>query len=453
LKNFFFITLGLYQTRFWYLVSQYLKDKYNVKSLIISFDTESSNFLKKHNCKFIDIDKIIRFKFYNSTSVKEILLNLNKNNLKNFSKLIRHEKLYFSKRNNLNLLRDFYYKYQILKNKSFFNDKKNIFIQEIGGFMPNILFYELCKKNKLNHFFLETAFYKDCFHIIKNNYLSIGIKNNKPKDKDYVANYLEELIKNKSILVPLKDKKHFKKPLYKLFDLHNISRFIEKNFRKYFLKYNFVFGSDLRVFFQNLSSIKNFFFIKRLYIEKLQGKFVYYPLHVPNDYAITVRSPSYLDQISFIEEIAKKIYPTRIFIKEHPAKIGLLNLKDLMQLLNNNKNISIIDPKINNFDVIKRCKFLVTINSKSGFEAIMLRKHVFTFGDSFYKNSKLVKFCKNINDFDVNDNYLKKKLSIKNICNFFNKLKNYSFTGSLYDLSENNIKKFSNSLINLTNEK
>ena len=136
--------------------------------------------------------------------------------------------------------------------------------------------------------------------------MSIGIKNNKPKDKDYVANYLEELIKNKSILVPLKDKKHFKKPLYKLFDLHNISRFIEKNFKKYFLKYNFVFGSDLRVFFQNLSSIKNFFFIKRLYIEKLQGEFVYYPLHVPNDYAITVRSPSYLDQISFIEEIAKK---------------------------------------------------------------------------------------------------------------------------------------------------
>jgi hypothetical protein len=83
----------------------------------------------------------------------------------------------------------------------------------------------------------------------------------------------------------------------------------------------------------------------------------------------------------------------------------------------------------------------------------MLRKHVFTFGDSFYKKSKLVRFCKNVKDFNINDNYLKKRLSLKNIFDFFNKLKNYSFTGSLYDLSENNIKTFSNSLINLNNEK
>ncbi len=47
MKKIFIITLALYQTKFWFKVFKDNKDK-NFEFIIISFDSESSIFLKKY---------------------------------------------------------------------------------------------------------------------------------------------------------------------------------------------------------------------------------------------------------------------------------------------------------------------------------------------------------------------------------------------------------------------
>ena len=37
------------------------------------------------------------------------------------------------------------------------------------------------------------------------------------------------------------------------------------------------------------------------------NKFIYFPLHVPNDVSLTLRSPEYLDQLSLVEFIARNV--------------------------------------------------------------------------------------------------------------------------------------------------
>ena len=63
-------------------------------------------------------------------------------------------------------------------------------------------------------------------------------------------------------------------------------------------------------------------------------------MHVPNDFALTIRSFKYQNQLEFDKTIAKKIYPKNFLIKkEHPARIGSLNINDFNKLISKNKNI------------------------------------------------------------------------------------------------------------------
>ena len=93
-------------------------------------------------------------------------------------------------------------------------------------------------------------------------------------------------------------------------------------------------------------------------------------MHGPNDFALTLRAQEYQDQISIINKICqiyKKDKKLSICIKEHPARIGSLNLIQLMH----NENLIILNPKINNFDILNKSLAIITLNSKAGFEAIL----------------------------------------------------------------------------------
>jgi capsule polysaccharide export protein KpsC/LpsZ len=102
--------------------------------------------------------------------------------------------------------------------------------------------------------------------------------------------------------------------------------------------------------------------------------------------ALTLRSPSCLDQLSLIEVIARQLpRGVRLAIKEHPAMIGALGAGAIIGLLKRNRNVVLVDPGQNNYDVMSSCQAVVSVNSKSGAEALLLSKPVFVLGDAFYR--------------------------------------------------------------------
>lgn len=63
--------------------------------------------------------------------------------------------------------------------------------------------------------------------------------------------------------------------------------------------------------------------LKRYYQDIPKDKFIYFPMHVPNDVALTVRSPEYLDQLGLIYYISRNLpLGYKIVTKEHPAMLG-----------------------------------------------------------------------------------------------------------------------------------
>ena len=64
--------------------------------------------------------------------------------------------------------------------------------------------------------------------------------------------------------------------------------------------------------------------------------------------------------------------------------------------LKKNPNVKIIDPVTTSLDLIQNARLVATINGTIGFEAILLKKPVVTFGDIFYNTLSMTKRCHSI---------------------------------------------------------
>ena len=184
------------------------------------------------------------------------------------------------------------------------------------------------------------------------------------------------------------------------------------------------------------------------YLRRIKKKIVYhyFPLHVPNDFALTLRSPIYLNQIDLIKRLLKNIPKHEfLYIKEHPARIGALNFIDAFKMLSKYNNLKILYPSINSYEILENCKSVITINSKTGYEALILNKPLFVFGESYYKKLSFVSYC-NLNNINLNQT---KKIIQKKLNKFFRKLYYKTFNGQLYYLKKTNISNFVKSINNL----
>lgn len=70
--------------------------------------------------------------------------------------------------------------------------------------------------------------------------------------------------------------------------------------------------------------------------------------------------------------------------------VGGLDVGRVRDLLRRHDNLVLLHPWINNYEVMRAADAVVTVNSKSGAEALLLGKSVLTLGDSFYRSSSLV---------------------------------------------------------------
>jgi hypothetical protein len=112
--------------------------------------------------------------------------------------------------------------------------------------------------------------------------------------------------------------------------------------------------------------------------------FVYFPLHVTDDYKIRRLRPYCVDQESITAQVANALPPhVELVVKEHPMSIGR-NPISMLRRLAQIPNLRLVDPYTSSLGLIRRSAGVATISSTVGLEALLYDKPVLTLGRPFY---------------------------------------------------------------------
>jgi hypothetical protein len=122
-----------------------------------------------------------------------------------------------------------------------------------------------------------------------------------------------------------------------------------------------------------------------LYQRRRAGRpFVYFPLHVTDDYKIKTVIPHCVDQASLVEQVADALPPGYdLVVKEHPMSIGR-NPISFLRRLRQRPNVRLVHPYASSHDLIREAEAVVVISSTVGLEALLYEKPVLTLGRPFF---------------------------------------------------------------------
>lgn len=323
-------------------------------------------------------------------------------------------------------------------------------VQELGGFLSVLATFYVARAHGFDVTLIEPSFFRGRVFFLKNTIAAMPIRPSGRAVAPEVRAYLDETIAQQRIVVPAKDVHHFRSPWRKLLSGYNLRRFLQKAGEKYLLGQREEFSylrTQMRLHFRSALNERR---LRRLYSPLPQDrKFLYYPLHVATDVALTLRAPEYLDQCALLDYLARNVPVTYLLVaKEHPAMVGGIDYVRVRDLLRRYDNVRLLPPDLNNLEVIRRASAIVTVNSKSGAEAILLNRPVLALGDSFYRASGLVLTATLSDVPDV----LQRIVTMpprgqREIEAFFQGVWESSYPGELYDTDEANCERFVESLV------
>ena len=117
--------------------------------------------------------------------------------------------------------------------------------------------------------------------------------------------------------------------------------------------------------------------------------FVYFPLHVVDDYKIKRVIPHCYDQASIIEQVAEALpHGVDLVLKEHPMSVGRNRLA-LLRRLKRIPNARLVKPHTSSHELIRRAEAVVVISSTVGLEALLYGRPVLTLGQPFYSGYRV----------------------------------------------------------------
>lgn len=112
--------------------------------------------------------------------------------------------------------------------------------------------------------------------------------------------------------------------------------------------------------------------------------FVYFPLHVVDDYKIKRIIPHCVDQASIVEQLADALPAGYdLVLKEHPMSVGRNSIR-LLRRLRKRLNVRLVQPYTNTHELILQAQAVAVISSTVGLEALLYDKPVLTLGQPFY---------------------------------------------------------------------
>ena len=275
-------------------------------------------------------------------------------------------------------------------------------VQEVGGFLSVIGCRLAAQRLQVANWFIEPAFFKGRLFFTRDTFAAPKVPDAPAADHQrlLVLQYVENARWQQTIVIPEKDRHHYNSALTKVANNRNVIRLLEKVRDKYLLGKYQEFGYVWHHVRTHLRMLRNSIRLKFRYtpLERLK-LFVYFPLHVPGDMALTLRSPQYLDQMALIEQILR-VTPAGfdVVVKEHPAMIGACDGGRMLKMSRHYPQLKILPPTTNNYEVIKASRLVISINSKSGMEALLLGRPIIVLGDAFYTSCSLLKHAENYLD-------------------------------------------------------
>jgi hypothetical protein len=112
--------------------------------------------------------------------------------------------------------------------------------------------------------------------------------------------------------------------------------------------------------------------------------FVYFPVHVIDDFKIELLIPHCADQEFLIKLVADSLpQGYDVVLKEHPLSLGR-NPVSMLRRLSRMENVRLVHPETSSHELIRRAEAVTVISSTVGLEALMYDKPVMTMGRPFW---------------------------------------------------------------------
>jgi hypothetical protein len=334
-----------------------------------------------------------------------------------------------------------------------------LLVQELGGFLSNAASFYAARRRGIDNLFIEPSFFRGRVFMFRNTFAARRVPGPSSLHvSEEVAAYLDDALSKQRVVIPEKDRRHYRGPIRKLIDPYNLRRLVEKTTDKYLLRKHEEFAHIAGHVSRHMRMWLNFRALSRRYedLPPHGQRFIYYPLHVPADVSLTIRSPQYVDQLSLVDYVARAVPEAcAVAIKEHPALIGALDRRRMSDLLTKRDNVRLLKPWINNYEIMRRADLVLTVNSKSGAEALLLGRPVVAIGDAFYSACNLVRRVDSLSDLPAAlTELLNTPVSTRNsdTRRYFQDVWDASRPGELYDCNENNVRTFAASLLSESGE-
>lgn len=440
-------SLARYQTEFWIAVARDLAHR-GFGMTVLSFDDPSTLMLRDAGIRVFGPPRI-----HSEASVQNP-------DLEHLNHWLSHERFVFGERDRRRLLSRLgaYRRLVDTALDGMLGNGHVVLVQEVGGFLSVIASYFSARQRGIDNWFIEPAFFRGRLFFYRNSFSAPRVTGTLPERVSLeVQQYLADTIRTQSIVVPLKDRHQYRSAARKVLNIRNARRLLEKLIAKYVRGQHMEFGHIGRHARTHLTMVRNSIAMRRFYTSLAEaGPFVYYPLHVPGDMALTLRSGEYLDQLALVDYLARTVPAThRIAIKEHPAMIGALDASRLRSLLDVHDNVIVLPPGTNNYEVLKAATAVVSVNSKSGAEAALLGKRVLVLGDAFYSDAPIVERVESLSALRQHlDDAVREPTAVAGpdvVSRYFELVWQRSLPGELYVCSEENVRHFTDSLLQAIN--
>ncbi|WP_412478019.1 hypothetical protein [Azonexus sp. IMCC34839] len=449
-------TLAEYQTEFWLSIGLELRAR-EVECQYLSFDDRSTEMLRAAGFAVYAFSEM-REKA--ELSQGELDAIFKKYSVSDLNLWLSHERFTFGVRDSRRM-QDKLARSLELANSACEELKSHarrvVLIQELGGFLSVIGAFFAARKNGVDNWFIEPSFFRGRMFFLKNTFGAPRIGGGKkPEVSAELRAYLTETLGSRAIVVPVKDRHHYNTAVRKIANMKNLRRLSAKLVDKYLLGKRQEFGHIFGHVKKHLTMLFNSLRLRHSYTSLAElDRFMYYPMHVPGDMALTIRSPEYLDQLALIDYLARVVpHNCKLAIKEHPAMIGAIDANAIRKLLRRHDNIALIPPSENNYEIMQKCEGVISVNSKSGAEAVLLGKPVLVLGDAFYRNAPLVTPINSLSEAGRCMHTFTDRCEIdkKRIEKFFQSVWDATFPGELYVTDRRNVNMFCDSMLDVKEE-
>lgn len=380
-------TLAEYQTDFWHPVARSLRAAGH-KALFLSFDDRSTDRLRADGFVVHDATAPVANLDPAATIARFGISDLNH--------WLSHERFAFGVGDGERLQQKF--ARSLVHAETFLASQRGAdlqVVQEVGGFLSVIGTWFAARAASLPHWFIEPAFFKGRLFFTEGGFDAPKVKRSGQAAPAEAIACVERTAAARAIVIPEKDRHQYTTAGRKFANAKNARRLVTKLVDKYVHGKTQEFGHIGHHVRTHAVAVANSLRLRGAYTTLSDmPRFVYFPLHVPGDIALTLRSPEYLDQLAFIDYLCRSVPATHhVAIKEHPAMVGALGAEPLLKLLARYDNLHLLPPTTNNYEVLGAADLVVTINSKSGAEGGMLGRPVIVMGDAFYRDAPFSMAC------------------------------------------------------------